>query len=78
LGRPFTAPPGIPVERLAILRKAFAEMFVDPEFVADCARQGLEADAPATGEQLQKIVTDAYAAPPAIIERLMNIYGSRM
>jgi tripartite-type tricarboxylate transporter receptor subunit TctC len=77
LGRPFAAPPDVPAERLAVLRKGFAETFADKEFLADCDRQGLECDAPSTGEQLQQIVNDAYAAPKQIIERLRSVYASR-
>src|SRR4029078_5762167 len=35
LGRPFAAPPGIPDDRKAALRKAFDETMKDPEFVAE-------------------------------------------
>src|SRR5262249_21390126 len=35
LGRPFLAPPGLPVERVAALRDAFAAAVADPEFVAE-------------------------------------------
>jgi tripartite-type tricarboxylate transporter receptor subunit TctC len=78
LGRPFATGPDVPADRLALLRKAFTDTFVDPEFLADCAKQGLECDSPASGEQLQKIVSDSYAAPPEIIARLQRIYASRL
>jgi tripartite-type tricarboxylate transporter receptor subunit TctC len=78
LGRPFAAPPDVPEDRLAVLRKAFSETFTDQEFLADCTKQGLECDSPSTGEELQKIVNDSYAAPPQIIERLQKVYGSRL
>jgi tripartite-type tricarboxylate transporter receptor subunit TctC len=77
LGRPFAAPPDVPADRLAILRKAFSETFADPEFLADCTKQGLECDSPSTGEDLQRIVREAYAAPQPIIDRLQKVYASR-
>ena len=39
-GRPYVAPPGVPAERVAALRKAFSDTFADAEFLADAARQG--------------------------------------
>ena len=35
MGRPVVAPPGIPSDRLAILRHAFDDTVKDPEFLAD-------------------------------------------
>ena len=78
LGRPFATPPGVPADRVALLRKAFLDTFADANFLADCAKQGLECDQPSTGEQLQKIIDDAYAAPQSIIDRLRAINDSRL
>src|SRR5262249_22510254 len=41
LGRPFLIPPGIPVERLAALRAAFAATMADPDFLAEGEKLGL-------------------------------------
>src|SRR3954471_19140480 len=41
LGRPFIAPPGVPDDRLALLRKAFRQAVEDPELRADAERQKL-------------------------------------
>jgi hypothetical protein len=78
LGRPFAAPPDIPADRFALLRKAFSDTFVDQAFLADCAKQGLECDAPSSGEQIQNIVAEAYKASPDVIARLRKIYASRL
>lgn len=78
LGRPFVAPPEVPADRLALLRKGFALTFADKQFLADCDKQGLECDMPSTGEELQRIVADSYAAPQEIIERLQSVYASRL
>ena len=40
--RPFVAPPGVPKERVAILRKAFADTFKDPEFIEEANKSKLE------------------------------------
>ncbi len=42
--RPFVAPPGVPKDRLEILRKAFAATFKDPEFLAEAKKSKLFLD----------------------------------
>ncbi|MBM2802516.1 MAG: hypothetical protein HW419_409, partial [Deltaproteobacteria bacterium] len=42
LGRPIAAGPGLPTDRLKILRYAFNKMVVDDEFLADEKKRGLE------------------------------------
>ena len=52
LGRPFLGPPGIPPERLAVLRRGFAETMQDPQFLADAEKLKLEVR-PLSGEQAE-------------------------
>jgi len=73
LGRPLLLPPDVPAERVAAMRKALAETFADKEFQADAEKIGLIVNAPQTGEQLQKVITDAYATPPRVVERLRKL-----
>ncbi len=40
VGRPVAAPPGVPEDRLAYLREAFAKAMADPEFTAKAAEGG--------------------------------------
>jgi tripartite-type tricarboxylate transporter receptor subunit TctC len=40
--RPWVMPPGVPKDRVAILRKAFQETFKDPEFMAEAKKTKLE------------------------------------
>ena len=42
--RPFVAPPGVPKDRLEILRKAFTATFKDPEFLAEAEKSKLYLD----------------------------------
>ena len=52
--RPFAAPPGVPRERLQILRESFERMLKDPEFAAEAKKQlDWDGSAHLTGEQLQ-------------------------
>ncbi|HEY6703092.1 MAG TPA: hypothetical protein VI010_03280 [Xanthobacteraceae bacterium] len=73
LGRPFLIPPGVPAERVAALRAAFAATMVDAEFLAEGERMGLGLNAPRTGAQIQEVMERAYQSPPAVIERLRQL-----
>jgi tripartite-type tricarboxylate transporter receptor subunit TctC len=69
LGRPFLGPPGIPPERLAILRQGFNETMRDPEFLADAEKLKLEVR-PLSGEQAEGVVRQIYQdTSPAIAQR---------
>jgi len=74
IGRPFVAPPGIPVERIAELRQAFDATLNDSEFLDDAAKQKLRV-VPIGGEQISKLIVDAYKAEPAIVRRTMGAMG---
>ena len=60
LGRPFLAPPGIPAERLAALRKAFDAAMKDADFLADADKGKMEIN-PLTGPQVEALVAQVYA-----------------
>ena len=68
LGRPFVAPPGVPADRLAALRKAFMDTMKDPEFIAEADKAKLEVT-PIDGEKVQQIVVEAYKVDPAIAKK---------
>jgi tripartite-type tricarboxylate transporter receptor subunit TctC len=66
LARPYIAPPGIPAERVKALRDAFLATMKDPEFLAETQKLGLTID-PTSGEEMERIVRDAYALPQNIV-----------
>jgi tripartite-type tricarboxylate transporter receptor subunit TctC len=70
-GRPYAAPPGVPADRIAALRSAFAATFKDPQFLADCAKQGIDCDDSRTGAQMDADIRAAYAIPADIRKRLV-------
>jgi tripartite-type tricarboxylate transporter receptor subunit TctC len=74
LGRPFTAPPGVPAERLAALRAAMMATFNDPAFRADCEQQRLDCSAPKSGDEIAGLIRAAYETPDDIRKRLIDIY----
>src|SRR5262245_56990994 len=69
VARPVITPPGVPPERLAALRAAFAALGQDRDFLADAERSGLEAAALA-GEAVDKIIALIAATPTELAERL--------
>jgi tripartite-type tricarboxylate transporter receptor subunit TctC len=73
LGRPLVMPPEAPPDRVAAMRKALADTFADPEFLAEGERMGLGINAPRSGAQLQEVIARAYQSPPRIIERLQKL-----
>ncbi len=68
MGRPFVAPPGIPADRLAALRKAFMDTMKDPEFLAEAAKGDFEIT-PVPGEQVQKLVEEVYTTPKDVVAK---------
>jgi tripartite-type tricarboxylate transporter receptor subunit TctC len=72
MGRPFAAPPGVPAERIALLRQAFDATLKDPQFLADAKRLQMEID-PLTGDDIEKLLKTAYSAPAPIVARAANL-----
>jgi tripartite-type tricarboxylate transporter receptor subunit TctC len=72
MGRPFLGPPGIPADRAAALRKAFMDTMHDKEFLADAEKSKLEIN-PVDGDELDKLVKEIYATPPAVAQRAAAI-----
>src|SRR4029077_5867532 len=67
-GRPYIMSPGVPADRVAALRKAFAAMLKDKALLADAEKLGLDIN-PVDGEELQALVAKLYAMPPNVVER---------
>ena len=65
MGRPFLAPPGIPAERVTVLRKAFMDTMKSSEFLAEAEKMQLEIN-PVSGDAVQTIVQEVYRTPKAV------------
>jgi len=59
MGRPFVAPPGVPADRLAALRKAFRDTLLDSATQDDAVRQGLNVSL-ISPDELMKTLDAAY------------------
>jgi tripartite-type tricarboxylate transporter receptor subunit TctC len=67
-------PPGVPADRVAVMRKAFADTFKDPEFLAEGEKRGLGVTAPRDGKALQELIERIYKdTAPAEVERLRKL-----
>jgi len=68
LGRPLAGPPGVPAQRLAVLRKAFEDTMRDSEFLAEAQKANLDID-PATHEQVEQLLAQFADYPKDVLER---------
>jgi hypothetical protein len=71
-GKSYLVPPETPPERVAILRRAFVDVLRDKEFLAEADKLRIEITAQ-SGEEVQRVVENAYGAPAAVIDRLRKI-----
>src|SRR5689334_16785872 len=73
-GRPILATPGIPAERVKILRDGYSKMLKSPEFIAEANKREWEIN-PVSGEKLEVLAKDVIHQPPEIIERMKKVLG---
>lgn len=71
-GRPMIAPPGTPLDRVAILREAYTKAMQNPELLAEAKKARMDVE-PVTGEQLQALVKRVLVQPPAVMKRVKKI-----
>ncbi len=73
---PTAAPPGIPADRAAVLRKAYMAMVADPAFVEEAERIKLEIS-PIDGDKILELLKRAAATPNQVIERYNKLAGDK-
>ena len=73
-GRPILATPGIPSDRVKLLRDAYLNMLKDAEFAAEAKKRQWEI-APVSGERLEALAKEVVNQPPDIIERMKKVMG---
>ena len=72
LGRPFIGPPGMPAERIKVLREAFTKAMNDPALLADAQKRKWDLDL-LSGEELEAVSKDIMVQPPEVIERMKKL-----
>lgn len=71
-GRPMVGPPGIPADRLSILRSAYMSALSDTALKAEADKRQYEMD-PVAGEKLETLAKEVMTQPPAVIEHMKKI-----
>lgn len=74
VGRPIVAPPGVPADRLKILRSAFDKAIQDKELLKEAQRRNLEID-PTGAEELEALAKEVIAQPPEVVQRMKKVMG---
>lgn len=65
-GRPFAVPKGVPEDRLAAIKTAFADAAADPDFIAHMKSLDSALD-PITGEDINGIIDTLYNTPEGVL-----------
>jgi tripartite-type tricarboxylate transporter receptor subunit TctC len=76
IGRSVVAPPGLPPQRVAELRRAFVETLHDPALLREVEHAKLDLE-PLPGEELQAAVARAVQFSPELIARAQRIAEAR-
>jgi tripartite-type tricarboxylate transporter receptor subunit TctC len=76
LGRPFAAPPEVPAERLAILRRAFQETLKDKAFLEEAEKLKIDIE-PVSAEEITQIVKDVVNAPQEVVAKAREMMGEK-
>ena len=76
MARPYAAPPGLPDDRKAALRKAFDDAWADPELIAEMKARGQEVN-PVSGATLDRLIAELYATPKNVLEETRRAIGGQ-
>jgi tripartite-type tricarboxylate transporter receptor subunit TctC len=76
IGRPIATNPGVPMERVTALRRAFDKAIADPEFKADAEKQKAEIS-PMSGEETQQLVSDLINTPQPIKDKVLAAFTAK-
>jgi len=72
MGRPYAAPPGVPGDRVAALRRAFDDTMRDPDFRAEARRLNLEVE-PTDHKGIEAMIAGAYSMPAEVVRRAWDL-----
>jgi hypothetical protein len=72
MSRIIAAPPAVPAEKIRALRDSFDAAMQDPEFLAEAKKLNLDVS-PLSGAEIDKSLSEVYAAPKALIKKAIAI-----
>jgi tripartite-type tricarboxylate transporter receptor subunit TctC len=73
-GRPLVFAPGVPADRVKIIRDAFDKTVVEGAFLAEAERRRLEID-PTQWDEMESLAKDVMATPPDVVARMRKLLG---
>lgn len=71
IGKPFGVRPGVPADRVAILREALAKVVRDPQFLADAEKMQIDID-PLTADQVTKDFAAMMSQPQEAVDSMLK------
>jgi len=74
-GRPMVATPGLPPDRVKILRDAYHRSLKDPALLEELKKRRWAVDA-ITGEELAKLAQEVVSQPPDVVARMMKLLSN--
>ena len=74
-GRPMVATPGVPQDRVRILREAYSKALKDAQLLEEAKQSKLEIE-PASGEELQALTERVMNQSPEVIKRVKKLVGN--
>jgi tripartite-type tricarboxylate transporter receptor subunit TctC len=77
MARVVVAPPDVPAERVAALRKAFDETMKDQDFLLEAARLGAPVD-PVSGAEIQQVIADMFRTPADVVKEFQAMVGGKL
>jgi tripartite-type tricarboxylate transporter receptor subunit TctC len=72
MGYPSFMGPGVPKDRIEMIRTAYAKMLKDPEFVAMAEKQSLDVT-PIAGAEIEKTIKRLYSLPKDAVDRAAEL-----
>jgi tripartite-type tricarboxylate transporter receptor subunit TctC len=76
LGHPFAMAPGVPADRIAAVRKAFAEMLKSPEFVKDATAAQIDIDF-VDPDEMKQVVSELFSTPQEVRDRARKYFDRK-
>ena len=71
---PIVSSPGVPAERVKVLREAYTRTLKAPEFLEEAKKNRWELK-PVVGEELEGLAREVVVQPPEVIERMKQLLG---
>jgi tripartite-type tricarboxylate transporter receptor subunit TctC len=72
ISKPLMGPPGMPADRVAVLRQAFDAAMADPELLRDAEQAKIDLS-PKSWDRVLTIVDQVLATPPQVAERFKTV-----